>query len=67
MIAVLVYLLTGASVHARRIADEMLPRAEAMSLATRLQSGQISYDSFWISRSKNSREPAFIYSMKMRI
>ena len=47
VIAVLVYLLTGASVHARRIADEMLPRAEAMSrLATRLQSGQISYDSF---------------------
>ena len=47
VIAVLVYLLTGASVHARRIADEMLPRAESMSrLATRLQSGQISYDSF---------------------
>lgn len=46
-IAVLVYLLAGASVHARRIADEMLPRAESMSrLATRLQSGQISYDSF---------------------
>ena len=47
VIAVLVYLLTGASVHARRIAEEMLPRAESMSrLATRLQSGQISYDSF---------------------
>ena len=47
VIAVLVYLVTGASVHARRIADEMLPRAEATSrLATRLQSGQISYDSF---------------------
>ncbi len=47
VIAVLVYLVTGASVHAKRIADEMLPRAEAMSrLATRLQSGQISYDSF---------------------
>ncbi|MBA4347783.1 MAG: hypothetical protein C0413_02910 [Clostridiales bacterium] len=47
VIAVLVYLFTGASVHARRIADEMLPRAESMSrLATRLQSGQISYDSF---------------------
>ncbi len=47
VIAILVYLLTGASVHARRIADEMLPRAESMSrLATRLQSGQISYDSF---------------------
>lgn len=47
MIGVLVYLLTGASVHARRIAEEMLPRAESMSrLATRLQSGQISYDSF---------------------
>lgn len=47
VIAVLVYLLTGASVHARRIAEEMLPRAQSMSrLATRLQSGQISYDSF---------------------
>ena len=47
VIAVLVYLLTGASVHAKRIADEMLPRAESMArLATRLQSGQISYDSF---------------------
>ncbi|MEN6634904.1 MAG: histidine kinase dimerization/phospho-acceptor domain-containing protein, partial [Clostridiaceae bacterium] len=47
VIAVLVYLFAGASVHARRIADEMLPRAESMSrLATRLQSGQISYDSF---------------------
>ncbi len=47
VIAVLVYLLTGASVHARRIAEEMLPQAQSMSrLATRLQSGQISYDSF---------------------
>ena len=47
VIAVLVYLLTGASVHAKRIADEMLPRAESMArLATRLQSGQVSYDSF---------------------
>ncbi len=47
MIGVLVYLLTGASVHAKRIADEMLPRAESMSrLAARLQSGQVSYDSF---------------------
>ena len=47
MIGVLVYLLTGAAVHAKRIDDEMLPRAESMSrLATRLQSGQISYDSF---------------------
>ena len=47
VIAVLVYLFAGASVHARRIADEMIPRAESMSrLATRLQSGQISYDSF---------------------
>lgn len=47
MIGVFVYLLAGASVHAKRIADEMLPRAESMSrLATRLQSGQISYDSF---------------------
>lgn len=47
VIAVLVYLLTGASVHARRIAEEMLPRAQSVArLATRLQSGQISYDSF---------------------
>lgn len=46
-IGVLVYLFTGASVHARRIADEMLPRAESMArLAARLQSGQVSYDSF---------------------
>ena len=47
VIAVLVYLFTGARVHARRVAEEMLPRAQSMSrLATRLQSGQISYDSF---------------------
>jgi two-component system sensor histidine kinase ResE len=47
VIAVLVYLLTGASVHARRIAEEMIPRAESMArLATRLQSGQVAYDSF---------------------
>lgn len=46
-IGVFVYLLAGASVHAKRIADEMLPRVESMSrLATRLQSGQVSYDSF---------------------
>lgn len=46
-LAVVVYLVTGASVHAKRIADEMLPRAESMArLATRLQSGQVSYDSF---------------------
>jgi methyl-accepting chemotaxis protein len=46
-LAVFVYLVTGAGVHAKRIADEMLPRAESMArLATRLQSGQISYDSF---------------------
>ncbi len=46
-LAVFVYLGTGASVHARRIADEMLPRAESMArLAERLQSGQVSYDSF---------------------
>lgn len=47
VIAVLVYLFTGASVHSRRIAEEILPRAESVArLATRLQSGQISYDSF---------------------
>lgn len=46
-IGVLVYLFTGASVHAMRIADEMLPRAESMArLAARLKSGQVSYDSF---------------------
>ncbi|HWQ06790.1 MAG: ATP-binding protein [Clostridiaceae bacterium] len=46
-LAVFVYLATGASVHATRIADEMLPRAESMArLAERLQSGQVSYDSF---------------------
>ena len=46
-LAVVAYLVTGANVHAKRIADEMLPRAESMArLATRLQSGQVSYDSF---------------------
>ena len=56
VIAVLVYLLTGASVHARRIADEMIPRAESVSrLATRLQSGQISYDSFLDFTLKNQQ------------
>jgi len=46
-LAVVIYLVTGASVHAKRIADEMLPRAESMArLATRLQSGQVTYDSF---------------------
>ena len=46
-LAVIVYIVTGASVHAKRIADEMLPRAQSMArLAARLQSGQISYDSF---------------------
>lgn len=47
VIAVFVYLVTGAGVHAKRIAEEMLPRAQSMArLATRLQSGQVSYDSF---------------------
>jgi len=47
VLAVFVYLVTGAGVHAKRIAEEMLPRAQSMArLATRLQSGQVSYDSF---------------------
>jgi two-component system sensor histidine kinase ResE len=47
VIAVFLYLVTSAGVHAKRIADEMLPRARSMArLATRLQSGQVSYDSF---------------------
>jgi len=61
VIAVLVYLLTGASVHARRIADEMLPRAESMArLAARLQSGQISYDSF-MDFSLNGQQGTRVY------
>ena len=47
VLAVFVYIVTGAGVHASRIAEEMLPRAQSMArLATRLQSGQVSYDSF---------------------
>lgn len=61
MIGVFVYLLAGASVHAKRIADEMLPRAESMSrLATRLQSGQITYDSF-IDFTLNGQQGTRVY------
>ncbi|MEN6564243.1 MAG: ATP-binding protein [Christensenella sp.] len=56
VIGVLVYLFAGASVHAKRIADEMLPRAESMArLATRLQNGQVSYDSFLDFTLKNQQ------------
>jgi len=60
-LAVVIYIVTGASVHANRIADEMLPRAESMArLATRLQSGQVSYDSF-IDFSLKGQEGTSVY------
>ena len=47
VLAIGIYGLTGAGVHANRIADELLPRARSMArLASRLQTGQLSYDSF---------------------
>lgn len=47
VLAIGVYALTGAGVHAKRIADELLPRARSMArLASRLQTGQLSYDAF---------------------
>jgi len=61
MIGVFVYLVTGASVHAKRIADELIPRAESMSrLATRLQSGQISFDSF-LDFTLNDQQGSYVY------
>lgn len=42
-----IYSVTGVRMLARRIADEMMPRAEAISrLATRYVNGQITFDSF---------------------
>ncbi len=47
ILAVMVYTLTGAGVHATRISEEMLPRARSVArLAAKLQTGQVSYDSF---------------------
>ena len=47
LLTVLFYTLFGADVFAARIADELRPRAYALSrLASRYQTGQISYDSF---------------------
>ena len=61
MIGVFVYLVTGASVHAKRIADELLPRAESMSrLATRLQNGQVSFDSF-LDFTLNGQQGSYVY------
>lgn len=46
-LAVVIYSFTGAQVFANRIAMEMTPRANGIArLAERLQTGQISYDSF---------------------
>lgn len=60
-LAVIVYVVTGARVHARRIADEMLPRAQSMArLASRLQSGQVSYDSF-IDFALNGQQGSRVY------
>ncbi len=61
MIGVFVYLVAGASVHAKRIADELVPRAESMSrLATRLQNGQISFDSF-LDFTLNGQQGSYVY------
>ncbi len=47
LLAVIIYAYTGADLFARRIADEMTPRAYGVArLASRFQTGQVSYDSF---------------------
>ncbi len=47
LLTVAFYSFLGAGVFARRIADEMLPRAYGLSrLASRYQTGQITYDAF---------------------
>lgn len=47
LLAVVIYAFTGADLFARRIASEMLPRAHSVArLASRYQTGQVSYDSF---------------------
>ncbi len=52
---------TGASIVAGRIADEMLPRAESIArLASRYQTGQLSFDSFIDFATKEQRN-ALIY------
>ena len=46
-LTVAVYVFTGATVFAERIADEMLPRAYGLAgIASRYQTGQLTYDSF---------------------
>lgn len=46
-LATLFYSVTGARIFAQRIADELLPRARSVArLASRYQTGQISFDSF---------------------
>lgn len=43
----IIYAFTGGRIFARKIADEMIPRARSISrLASRYQTGQVSFDSF---------------------
>ncbi len=47
VLTVVIYAFSGANIFSQRIVDEMLPRARAVArLASRLQTGQVSYDSF---------------------
>ncbi|MEG1884263.1 MAG: histidine kinase dimerization/phospho-acceptor domain-containing protein [Clostridia bacterium] len=47
VLSVIIYSFSGAEVYARRLADEMVPRAVGMArLASKYQTGQISFDSF---------------------
>lgn len=47
LLSVGIYFVTGGQLYANRIADELMPRAYAISrLASRLQTGQLSFDSF---------------------
>ena len=60
-IAVGIYAFTGADLFARRIADEMMPRAYGVArLASRYLTGQVSYDSF-IDFSLQEQRGASIY------
>lgn len=61
VLTAMIYTVTGGNVFARRIADEMLPRAQAIArLASRFQTGQISYDSF-IDISLNEQRGTRVY------
>lgn len=61
VLAVAIYAYTGADLLAQRIADEMMPRARSLArLASRFQTGQISYDSF-IDFALQEQQSASIY------